>query len=111
MPEQVTITKDDVGAISPAELERSIKYPGLVVRMKELEKEKERILAGTAHLHKQRDELLSRIQPLEAKLREVNQEIAKAERPRLPEIMNEIGALARAMGGRGVGPAAEAMGQ
>lgn len=81
------------------------KYPTLAPLVKKLEEEKESILKRSEPYRQKREELVSKIQPLEAELRKVDKEIQKIERPRLPMISNELGALAKAMGGRSMNEA------
>lgn len=75
-------------------------FPELETLREILEAEKAEIVAESAHLHVERQELLERIQPLEGQLREVNQRITSAEQPRLTEIGMQIAAIARAMGAK-----------
>lgn len=97
MAEENTAT-EEVGKAAP--VEPVDKFPGLTKRVKELQAEKDKILVKSGPLRQQREELLKKIQPLEAKLREVDKERISIEKPRLYEIDMELGALARAMGGR-----------
>lgn len=76
------------------------KYPTLTPIVKKLEQERDAIQKKAEPYRNQREELLRQIQPLEVKLRKVDEKIKEIERPRLPEINNELGALAKAMGGR-----------
>ena len=76
------------------------KYPTLYPLVEKLEKEKEGIRKRSAPLREQREAIVKQIQPLEAKLQSIDAKIHEIERPRLAEIHNELGALARAMGGR-----------
>jgi chromosome segregation ATPase len=76
------------------------KFPTLVPLVKKLEQERNEIQKKSDPLRKQREELIKEIQPLEAKLRKLDEKIKDIERPRLPQINNEIAALAKAMGGR-----------
>lgn len=80
--------------------ERAAKYPELDSASRKLEGEKAKLLAKTADLRKKRDALVAKIQPTENEIRELNEKIEKIERPRLGEIDNQLGGLARAMGGR-----------
>jgi uncharacterized coiled-coil DUF342 family protein len=76
------------------------KYPEIQAAFDKLGGEREKLVAKAAPLRKRRDALVAKIQPLEAELRDLNQQIAKVERPRLAEIDNQRAALARAMGAR-----------
>lgn len=76
------------------------KFPTLAPLVEKLEKEKKAILDKSAPWREKRERLLKEIQPLEAKLREVDAKIKEIERPHLGKISNELGALAKAMGGR-----------
>lgn len=76
------------------------KFPTLYPMVEKLEKEKETIMKKSEPFRRKREELLRQIQPLENELRKIDEKIKEAERPRLPQINNELGALAKAMGGR-----------
>lgn len=76
------------------------KFPTLAPLVGELEKERDALLKKSEPWRQKREELLKQIQPLENRLREVDDKIKEIERPRLPQIQNELGALAKAMGGR-----------
>src|SRR5687768_4365930 len=76
------------------------KYPELRAAYKRLESEKEKLQAKSAPLRKRRDALRDKLSKDEVELRELNQKIAKIERPRMGEIDNQLAGLARAMGGR-----------
>jgi uncharacterized coiled-coil DUF342 family protein len=78
----------------------SKKYPELAQMRDRLQEEEKVLLAKSSSLRKQREELLSRVQPLENKLREVNKALIAIEQPRLAEIKTQLGRLAVAMGGR-----------
>lgn len=78
---------------------RAEKYPELDAAYNKLEGEKEKILGRTADLRKKRDALRDRISKEEVGLREMNEKLKK-DQPRLAEIDNQLGGLARAMGGR-----------
>lgn len=75
-----------------------------------LEKERDEIEAKAAPHRKQREALLAQIQPLEAKLREVDAAIKAAEKPRLREVGVQLARLAVAMGGRSLKPGGGAVG-
>ena len=76
------------------------KYPSLRAMFDRLTAEKEAIRAASAPLRAKRDALLAQIQPLEAEEREIIRQIHAIERPKLAQIDTELGALARAMGGK-----------
>lgn len=78
---------------------RAQKYPTLFKQYQELEKKKDRVLGRQGDLRKKRDALRDKLAIDEAKLREMNDKLKK-DMPELAEIDNELGALARAMGGR-----------
>lgn len=87
----------------PKVLEKPVdKFPTLTPIVKKLEQERDIITKKAEPYRHKREELIAQIQPLEAKLRQVDDEIKKIERPRLSEINNELGALAKAMGGRSI---------
>jgi peptidoglycan hydrolase CwlO-like protein len=79
---------------------RAAKYPELHASYKKLEAEKAKLQAKSAALRKERDALVAKIQPTENRIRELNQKIHKIERPRMAELDNQLGGLAKAMGGR-----------
>lgn len=64
----------------------------------QLEEERAGILAHSASLHEQRNTLLATIQPLEAQLKEVDDQIDAIEQPKLREVGNELAAIARQLG-------------
>jgi len=76
------------------------KFPELRALFDKLEAEKAAIRAESAPLRAARDKLLAKIQPLEAQERELIKQIHAIERPRLAEIDNQLGGLAKAMGGK-----------
>lgn len=76
------------------------KFPELRAMMTKLQEERAAIVAKSAPLREAREALRVEMEPLEAKLRELNASIKDVELPRLFDIDNQIGALARAMGGR-----------
>lgn len=76
------------------------KFPELRKTFNELQAKKAAIQKKSAPLYEKRQKLLDQVQPLEVKLREINKEIQKIERPHLGELDNQISAIARAMGGR-----------
>jgi peptidoglycan hydrolase CwlO-like protein len=83
--------------------DRAAKYPELDAQARKLEGEKAKLQAKSAALRKERDSLALKIQPTENRIRELNEKIEKIERPRMGEIDNQLGGLARAMGGRSLG--------
>jgi uncharacterized coiled-coil DUF342 family protein len=76
------------------------KFPELRQAKAKLEAEKATIVEKSAPLRAERDKLAASIAPVEARMRELAEEIHAIERPRLPTIDNQLGVLARAMGGR-----------
>lgn len=82
------------------------KFPELRALFNKLEAEKAEIRAQSAPLRAARDKLLAKIQPLEAQERELIKQINEIERPRLAEIDNQLGGLAKAMGGKKLSDAA-----
>lgn len=98
--EKVTLTPDDVGEVPAEVLEPKEKFPELKRLQETLQAEREAILKSSATLREQREALVAEIQPLELKLQQVNKQIIAIERPRLGEIDNQLGAIAKAMGGR-----------
>lgn len=76
------------------------KFPELRALFNKLEAEKATIRARSAPLRAQRDKLLAKIQPLEVEERDLIKQINEIERPRLAEIDNQLGGLAKAMGGK-----------
>ncbi len=68
--------------------------------MQALKDEKAEILNTSQPLRLERLALLERLQPLEAELKEIDKEIQAIERPRLGDIDNQLGALAKMLGGR-----------
>ena len=79
------------------------KHPDLEAIVIDLKKEAVEIEKKSSDLRQTRDNLLKQIQPLEAKLREVDKQIIAIERPRLPQIKQQLGALAKTMGGKSMG--------
>lgn len=82
--------------------ETEAKFPEFVKLRDSLTKERETIVSKAAPHRQQREELVKQIQPLETKLREVNQKIIDIEQPRLSEIDTQLGRIAVAMGGRSI---------
>ena len=76
------------------------KFPELRALFNKLEAEKAEIRARSAPMRAQRDKLLAKIQPLEAEDLELIKQMIEIERPRLAEIDNQLGGLAKAMGGK-----------
>ena len=79
-----------------------ISKPALRARFWELTDAKEAATERDQPLWDQRAALLVEMQPLEARLREINQDI-KADRPARVEIDEEMALISRALGGK-VGP-------
>lgn len=78
------------------------KYPDLWAQKVALEKRRAEILAIVDPLRAQRDAVVEKIAPLEAEAREIFAKI-KPHLPELGDIDNQIGVLARGMGGRSTG--------
>lgn len=78
------------------------KSPELRKQFDALQAERAPLAAQVAALREKRDALARKLEPMEAELRAMAKEIAAIERPRLAELDNQIGALARAMGGRSI---------
>lgn len=78
----------------------------LLARKKELEAEVASIKAASGPVRKFRDELQAKLQPMEAKLREMNGEIKRIEQPALSNAEMELAALARALGSKSMQAAA-----
>ena len=76
------------------------RHPELRKLFDALQNEKAKLVERAAPLRKQREELLVKIQPLEAELRAVNEAIQKVEMPRMAELKSQIAGLAKAMGGK-----------
>lgn len=84
------------------------KFPELRAMMEKLNKEREEILARSEPLRRQRDILTQQIAPVLNEIKRLEREFIAIERPRLAEIDNQRGALAKAMGGRSLSqPGAE----
>lgn len=62
--------------------------------------ERQQIVESTRALREKREALLLQLQPLEKQLREIDKQIISLERPRLGQIDNELGTLAKACGGK-----------
>lgn len=80
-----------------------LKNPELDKLVENLKKEEGEILKKSSDLRQSRETLLKQIQPLEAKLREIDKKIIAIERPRRAEIAQQLGMLAKAMGGKSMG--------
>jgi hypothetical protein len=76
------------------------KFPEMRALMTILQKERAAIVEVSAPLREAREKLRVEMEPLETQLRELNAQIKRVEMPRLFDIDNQIGALAKAMGGR-----------
>lgn len=76
------------------------KYPDLHSQYEALQEERESLQRKIAPLREKRERIREQIQPLEKQERELNERIRELEQPRLAELDNAIGGLARAMGGR-----------
>lgn len=76
------------------------KFPELRALFDKLDTEKAEIREQSAPLRAQRDKLRAKIEPLEVQERELIRQIHAIERPRLAEIDNQLGGLAKAMGGK-----------
>jgi peptidoglycan hydrolase CwlO-like protein len=92
-------TAETAPAPTAAEV-RKQKYPELHAAAEKLEAEKAKLVAASAPLRTERDALVQEIQPTENKIRELNEKIEAIERPRMGELDNQLGGLARAMGGK-----------
>ena len=82
------------------------KFPELRALFNQLEAEKAAIQAESAPLRAARDEIRAKLEPLEAQERDLIKQIHAIERPRLAEIDNQLGGLAKAMGGKKLSDAA-----
>lgn len=99
------MAQENKGAEAQAEVRKSTnaeKYPDLWMAFQKLQNERSALLEANSPLTKRREELQSKIAPLEAEMRAVNKQIKEQLQPRLFEIDNQISALARAMGGKSV---------
>jgi len=97
MPNPSTVTAEVLEPETPEPVE---KFPTLRKLQTALQEERAQIIAASATLRAQRDSLVGIIQPYELELQSVNRQIKAIELPRLAEIDNELGAIARALGGR-----------
>lgn len=75
-------------------------FPELRKQFAALQEEKAALAAKVAPLREKRDALARQLEPMDAELRALGKKIAAIERPRMTEIDNQIGALAKVMGGR-----------
>jgi uncharacterized coiled-coil DUF342 family protein len=82
------------------------KYPELSDQFDFLREEKTKLEAVVNPLRERRDELQAKMQPLVEEDRDLIAQI-KEHMPRMAEIDNQIGALARAMGARVAGHSGE----
>ena len=76
------------------------KHPELTKLKNTLQEERKALLSKSSSLRSQKEELTKKVQPLEDKLREINEAIAAIEQPRLAEIDTQLGKLAVATGGK-----------
>lgn len=81
-------------------MKNSEKYPEIWSTYQELLKEEAALEKATEKLKKEREDLLSKMAPLQARVRELTEEINSIERPRIIEVRNQKSALAKAMGGK-----------
>lgn len=78
-------------------------------RQRELETQVAAIEAKAAPLRAERDALRAKLQPGEAKERELNAAIKALEQPELSNVKNELAAVARALGAKSMKAAAAAI--
>ena len=78
------------------------KFPELRSQFDALQKERAELAAKAAPLRERYNALAKQIAPVEAEMRELANQFKAIEQPRLAELDNQIGALARAMGGRSI---------
>lgn len=78
------------------------RLPPLADQLRALEAERAELVAVSAPWRESRDAYVAQIQPLEAELKKIDDEIKRIERPRLGEIDADIAALKRALGGKAV---------
>jgi uncharacterized coiled-coil DUF342 family protein len=76
------------------------KYPELRAVEEKLKAERDAVVKQSAPLRAKRDALAAQIQPVENQIRELNQAIKAIEQPRIAEIDNQLGAIAKATGGK-----------
>lgn len=65
-----------------------------------LTKERDEIMEKVTPLQERREALIESIRPVEAEIKAVEKAIHDLERPRLVDILNQIGPLAVALGGK-----------
>jgi uncharacterized coiled-coil DUF342 family protein len=80
--------------------ERPEPFPELRRTFDALRAERDNLAAQVAPLRAERDQLLASIQPTLDRVRELEKQYRAIEQPRLAAIDNQLGALAKAMGGR-----------
>lgn len=76
------------------------KHSDLRALFDQLREEKEELMAVSTPLRAERDSLLASIQPTLDAIKALEKQVRVIEQPRLADLDNQIGALARAMGGR-----------
>jgi hypothetical protein len=84
------------------------KFPELKAIFLRLQGEKQAITAKVQPLRAERDTLANEMHALRTKIRDLDDKIKAIERPALIDIDNQLGALARGMGGRAMSDAAPA---
>jgi uncharacterized coiled-coil DUF342 family protein len=100
---------DADGEVKPAEelAEPVEKFPELRAAFDRLQSEADAIERRSLLLREERDGIAEDIKPHLDRIRELNEEIRSVEGTRLAELKNQIGALARAMGGRSMSQSSE----
>ena len=77
--------------------------PDLRKELDEARAERSRIQAESAPLRAERDVLIAKLRPLRREINLLTDQISEIEKPELFNINNEIGRLAKALGGRSIG--------
>lgn len=99
--EKDTITRADVGTVKAADIAKSDALSDALAGVKtRLEGERAAVLEKAAPLQKRREELLTKISPLEVELRDVNKQIKEIEQPALRDIGQQLARIARAEGAK-----------
>jgi len=80
--------------------DRSIKFPELWNLFQELQAEKEALRSKSQPIRDKRDKLQEKLQPIEDEMRELAKQFKAIEGTRMFELDQQIGAIARAMGGK-----------
>lgn len=85
------------------------KFPALRALYDTLQAERAALVAKAAPLRTERDELLAQMAPMIKRERELIAAYRAIEQPRLAEIDTQLGALAKAMGGKALSDAPPAL--